>query len=415
MSMFPFRIAFDEALAIVERVAAQRRLPVERVTLSRAHGRILAEDIVAGLAQPPFDNSAMDGFAFRHADLTQEGTTLHLAGEQFAGRALDLQLEPGQCARITTGAPLPQGADTVVMKENTTVDGHRVHLDVVPKRGQHVRVAGEDTRVGDRVLHAGEPLTPARIALAASQGLPELPVVRRPTVAVFTTGDELIEPGLPLAPGQIYNSNREQLMGLLRADGLEPTAWPTLPDDPVQLESALRHAGHAFDVVITCGAVSAGEKDHLPALLQARGRVHFWKVAMKPGMPVLLADGGGEYAPDNGRLGTALFLCLPGNPVSVLANWLTLGRALIDGLQGRAAPRPRWRARLTTPWSKAHERLEFLRGRLHALEDGSLHVEANPADGSHRMRAAADSDALIVLAAGQREYPAGALVDVLTY
>lgn len=409
---FPTRIAFEEALAIVERVAGARRMPVERVALRRAHGAILARDVVAEVAQPPFDNSAMDGFALRHADLHGEGTTLRLAGEQFAGRALDLVVGAGECVRVTTGAPLPAGADTVVMKENTRVEhapaqGGIVTILVPPSPGQHVRRAGEDTRVGDRVLAAGIALSPSRLALAASQGLAELEVARRPTVAVFTTGDELVEPGMPLAPGQLYNSNREQLMALLRADGLDPVAWPTLPDDPARIESALLHAGHAFDVVLTCGAVSAGEKDHLPALLQAQGDVHFWKVRMRPGMPVLFAGGG--------ALGDALFLCLPGNPVSVLATYLALARPLLDRLQGRATPRPRWRARLAAPWSKAHDRLEFLRGRLCQAEDGRLDVEPNPADGSHRMRAAADSDALIVLAEGARDYPAGAPVDVLPY
>jgi molybdopterin molybdotransferase len=414
---FPTRIAFDEALEIVERVADAGRMPVERVALRRAHGAILAGDVVAQVAQPPFDNSAMDGFALRHADLRGEGTTLRLAGEQFAGRALDLAVGAGECVRITTGAPLPAGADTVVMKENTRIEtarldhasgaGDVVTILVPPSRGQHVRRAGEDTAVGDRVLAGGTPLSPSRLALAASQGLAELEVARRPTVAVFTTGDELVEPGLPLAPGQLYNSNREQLMGLLRADGLDPVAWPTLPDDPARIESALVHAGHAFDVVLTCGAVSAGEKDHLPALLQAQGEVHFWKVRMRPGMPVLFASGG--------TLGDALFLCLPGNPVSVLATYLALARPLLDRLQGRATPRPRWRARLAAPWSKAHDRLEFLRGRLRQAGDGSLEVEPDPADGSHRMRAAADSDALIVLAEGARDYPAGAPVDVVPY
>jgi molybdopterin molybdotransferase len=404
---FPTRIAFEEALAIVERVADARRTPVQRLALSRAHGAILARDVVARVAQPPFDNSAMDGFALRHADLRGEGTTLRLAGEQFAGRALDLVVGAGECVRITTGASMPAGADTVVMKENTRAEADRVVILVPPSPSQHVRRTGEDTRTGDTVLAAGAPLTPARIALAASQGLAELEVARRPTVAVFTTGDELVEPGLPLAPGQLYNSNREQLMGLLRADGLEPVAWPTLPDDPAQLESALVHAGHAFDLVLTCGAVSAGEKDHIPALLQAQGEVHFWKVRMRPGMPVLFAGGG--------KLGNALFLCLPGNPVSVLATYLALARPLLDRLQGRAAPRPRWRARLAAPWNKAHDRLEFLRGRLRQGEDGALEVEPNPADGSHRMRAAADSDALIVLAEGAHAYPAGSLVDVVPY
>ena len=421
---FPTRVAFEDALAIVRRVAAARRMPVERVALRRAHGAILARDVVAEVAQPPFDNSAMDGFALRHADLHGEATTLRLVGEQFAGRALDLVVGAGECVRITTGAPLPAGADTVVMKENTriepgrfehcsgggvvvTAEGIVVSVLVSPSPGQHVRRAGEDTRVGDRVLAAGMPLSPSRLALAASQGLAELDVARRPTVAVFTTGDELVEPGMPLAPGQLYNSNREQLMGLLRADGLVPVAWPTLPDDPAAIESALVHAGHAFDVVLTCGAVSAGEKDHLPALLQAQGDVHFWKVRMRPGMPVLFAGGG--------TLGDALFLCLPGNPVSVLATYLALARPLLDGMQGRATPRPRWQARLAAPWRKAHDRLEFLRGRLRQAGDGRLEVEPNPADGSHRMRAAADSDALIVLPEGVRDYPAGAPVDVLPY
>lgn len=406
--MFPTRVSFDRAHAIIERVAQAHRMPVERTALARAHGRVLAHEVLAGIAQPPFDNSAMDGFALRHADLRAEGeTALQLAGEQFAGPALGIGVGAGQCVRITTGAPLPAGADTVVMKENTRLEGDRVVVRVAPKPGQHVRRAGEDTREGDCVLEAGWELTPARIALAASQGLAELEVARRPTVAVFTTGDELVEPGLPLAPGRVYNSNREQLMGLLRADGLEPVAWPTLPDDPAQVESALRHAGNAFDVVLTCGAVSAGEKDHIPALLQAQGEAHFWKVRMKPGMPVLFASGG--------RLGGALFLCLPGNPVSVLATYLALARPLLDRMQGRATPRPRWRARLAAPWNKAHERLEFLRGRLRSLADGSLEVAPNPADGSHRMRAAADSDALIVLGEGAREYPAGAVVEVLPY
>ncbi len=405
---FPTRIAFNDARRILDDVATRRRLPAEQVTLARAHGRVLAQPLVATLAQPGFDNSAMDGFAVRHADLKADGETLlALVGEQFAGRTQDLSVGAGECVRITTGAPLPAGADTIVIKENTRLDGESVRVLQTPKAGQHVRRAGEDVRIGDALLAAGQVLTPSRIALAAGQGMDRLDVVRRPTVAIFTTGDELVEPGLPLRPGELYNSNRELLMGLLRADGYEPVAWPNLTDNPAAIDAGLRHAGHAFDVVITCGGVSAGEKDHIPALLQAEGDVHFWKVRMKPGMPVLFADGG--------RLGESLFLCLPGNPVSVLATWLTLGRALLDGLQGRIEPRPRLRARLGTEWRKTHDRLEFLRGRLSCDDEGRLHVEPNPADGSHRMRAAADSDALIVLGEGELMLEKGSSVDVLTY
>ncbi|TKR33326.1 molybdopterin molybdotransferase MoeA [Luteimonas gilva] len=405
MTDFPVRIAFDEARAIIERIGSEHRLPSEQIALPRAHGRVAAQDVVAAIPLPPFDNSAMDGYALRHADLRPDGeTTLRLTGEQFAGPSLDLRVGADECSRITTGAPMPDGADTVVMKENTAIEGDRVRVLVAPKPGAHVRRAGEDTRVGETVLRSGQALTPSRIALAASMGLAAIDTARRPTVAVFTTGDELVEPGLPLRPGQIYNSNRELLMGLLRADGLEPTAWPTLPDEPARIESMLRDAAQAFDLVITCGAVSAGEKDHIPALLQTQGRVHFWKVRMRPGMPLLF-----------GELENAMFLGLPGNPVSVLATYLTLGRGLIDAMQGRAEPRPRFFARLAAPWRKTHERLEFLRGRLRSAEDGVLHVEPNPADGSHRMRAAADSDALIMLPEKVQEYPTGGVVEVLPY
>ena len=410
---FPTRIGFHDACRILDEVAAQRstasgQAAFERVTLAKAHGRVLAQPVVATLPQPGFDNSAMDGFAVRHADLHVDGeTSLLLVGEQFAGRTQDLTVGEGECVRITTGAPLPAGADTIVMKENTRIEGEKVTVIHASRHGQHVRRTGEDVCIDDALLAAGQMLTPSRVALAAGQGLDRLEVAKRPTIAVFTTGDELVEPGLPLRPGELYNSNRELLMGLLRADGYEPVMWPNLTDTPAAIDAGLRHAGHAFDVVITCGGVSAGEKDHLPALLQAEGHVHFWKVRMKPGMPVLFADGG--------RLGDALFLCLPGNPVSVLATWLTLGRRLLDGLQGRAEPRPQLRARLSTDWRKTHDRLEFLRGRLWYDDEGRLHVDPNPADGSHRMRAAADSDALIVLGEGEMTLAAGDVVDVLPY
>ena len=417
MTTFPTRIGFDDAMTILRDVAARRALPAEAVALSRAHGRVLAHDLVATLPQPGFDNSAMDGFAVRHADLASEGeTVLRLIGDQFAGVAGDVEVGEGECLRITTGAPLPRGADTIVIKENTRLQDGRVVVLASAKPGQHVRRAGEDVAVGDPLLSAGQVLTPSRIALAAGQGLERLDVARRPTVAVFTTGDELVEPGLPLQHGQLYNSNRELLAGLLRADGFEPVLWPNLPDDPAAIASALRHAGHAFDVVITCGGVSAGEKDHVPALLQAEGHVHFWKVRMKPGMPLLFAGSHSAFdRPGEGGLGEALFLCLPGNPVSVLATYLTFGRALLDGLQARSDARPRLRARLRNAWRKTHERLEFLRGRLSCDDSGQLWVDANPADGSHRMRAAADSDVLIVLGEGEATFEAGALVDVLTY
>lgn len=405
MSDFPTRIGYAEALAILRKVAAQARLASERIAIKRADGRILAQDVVAPINLPPFDNSRMDGFALRHADLSESGETqLRTIGDQFAGVTLGLSLRPGECVRITTGAPMPEGADTVVIKENVVVQDDTLLVPSGVTKGAHIGQAGEDVRKGEVVLHAGSPLSPARISLVAALGVPELEVSRRPTVAVFTTGDELVEPGMPLLAGQIYNSNRELLMGLLRTEGLEPVAWPTLPDDPARMETMLRDAAAAFDMVLTCGGVSAGEKDLVPALLETHGRLHFWKVRMKPGMPVLL-----------GSLDKALFLGLPGNPVSVLATFLALGRPLLEELQGRTEARAKRFARLTTAWEKSHVRHEFLRGRLQHAADGVLGVSPNPADASHRLRAATESDTLIVLEEGSRDYAAGAVVEVIAY
>ena len=405
MGGFPTRIGYEEALAIVQRVSKARALDSDRLAIKRADSRILMQEVVAGMDLPPFDNSRMDGFALRHADLAADDQTpLRIVGDQFAGVALGIRLNPGECARITTGAPMPQGADTVVIKENVVVEDGVVSIPAGVRLGAHVGRAGEDVGTGELVLHRGSVLSPARASLLAALGVAEVEVARRPTVAVFTTGDELVEPGLPLLPGQIYNSNRELMMGLLRAEGLEPVAWPTLPDDPARMEVMLRDAASAFDVVLTCGGVSAGEKDLVPGFLQSQGEVHFWKVRMKPGMPVIF-----------GGLDKALFVGLPGNPVAVLATFLALVRPLLDGLQGRAEARPRRFARLSTAWEKSHERFEFLRGSLQYQPDGVVQVSPNPADASHRLRAASESDALILMDEGARAYARGDVVEVLAY
>ncbi|GAB2502773.1 molybdopterin molybdotransferase MoeA [Arenimonas alkanexedens] len=402
---FPTRIAFAEAQAILARVAAERRLDVIRQPLSRAQGAVLATDLVAALPLPGFDNSAMDGFALRAGEINDAGEAgLRLAGEQFAGPSHELALGAGECSRITTGAPMPAGADAVLIKEDATESDGRVAANRAVAPGAHVRRSGEDVAVGDCVLRAGEVLTPTRLSLAAALGQDGLDVFRRPTVAVFTTGDELRPPGQPLAPGEIYDSNRVLLQTLLMAEGLEPVAWPVLPDDPLRMATALRDAAFSFDLVITCGGVSAGEKDYLPSLLREQGEVYFWKVRMKPGMPVLF-----------GRLGDALVLGLPGNPVSVLATFLTLGRGLLDGLQGRGERRPTLRAELAMPIAKTHPRLEFMRGSLVCSERGQLQVRPNPAVASHRLRAAADANALIQLPEGAADYAMGDYVDVLPF
>ena len=400
---FPTRISFAEARAIIATVTAARRLPAESVPLARARGRVLAEALVADAPLPGFDNSAMDGFAMRSADAgVAVAGGLRLAGEQFAGIDLRHGLQAGDCVRITTGAPLPAGADAILVREQADLRDGRVFARTAVGAGMHVRRAGEDVRPGDRVLAAGQRLQPAQLGLAASLGRHALAAARRPTVAVFTTGDELRPPGQPLEPGQIYDSNRVLLQTLLQAEGIEPVAWPALPDDPGRMLAALRDNAFSFDVLVTCGGVSAGEKDHLPALLRDHGGTFFWKVMMKPGMPELF-----------GWLDDALVLGLPGNPVSVLATFLTLGRDLLDGLEGASAGRPRWRARLAAPFAKKHERLEFLRGRLRCGDDGQLRVTPDPADGSHRLRGAADADALLVLPEGPATFAAGDVVEVI--
>ncbi|KRA50589.1 gephyrin-like molybdotransferase Glp [Pseudoxanthomonas sp. Root630] len=405
MTAYPSRIAVDEAIALIRETAHSHRTGAESLAFNRAGGRVLADAVRAPIDLPSFDNSRMDGVAFAQASLADGVPTwLRLVGAQYAGVAGGLQVGPGECVRITTGAPLPTGTDTVAIREDIVERDGGMEIPAGLSRGADVRRVGEDVQAGADVMRAGQVLTPARTGLAAALGLATLTVARRPTVAVFTTGDELVEPGLPLLPGQVYNSNRDLLMGLLRAEGLEPTAWPTLPDDPERMQVMLADAASAFDVVITSGGVSAGQKDHLPGLLDAHGRIVFWKVRMKPGMPVLF-----------GQWDRALFLCLPGNPVSTLATFLTLGRALLDSLQGRDDPRPAWQARLGAPWRKEHARLEFLRGQLAPDGTGGLRVLPNTADASHQLRAAADSNALIVLPEGARDYAAGDIVDVLPY
>lgn len=404
MSQFPGGILFEDACLLLAEAAANARLPEEYLVLAHCQGRVLARDVIAPIALQPFDNSAMDGYACRRADLADgTGTRLRIVGEQFAGVSLGLELGRDECVRITTGAPMPSGADTVVIREDVQLDGDSILLTAGVQPGHNMRMAGEDAQPGDLVLCKGTALNAVQVSLAASLGIDRLPVSARPTVAVFTTGDELVEPGLPLQPGQIYNSNRDLLMGLLRAEGLEPTAWPSLPDDPRRIRSMLEDAASSFDLVITCGAVSVGDKDYIPAFLQAHGRVHFWKVRMKPGMPVLA-----------GTLGRAQFLGLPGNPVSVLATWLTLGRVLVDGMQGRA-PRLRQFARLDRTLHKHHARREFLRGTLACDDSGVQWITPGAATGSHRLRAAADADALLVLAEGPQDLQHGDVVEVLTF
>lgn len=402
---YPQKISFSEAQAIIDDVAATNKLEDERVPLARALNRVLAEDIVASVAVPNFDNAAMDGYALRAEDLNEYAKSgFEIIGEQFAGSPTGFVIGKGQCVRITTGAILPEGTDTIAIKEDSSEEQGIVKFHAPIKFGANIRRAGEDVAIDDNIAKAGQILKAARLSLLAAVGLHDVSCTRRPTVAIFTSGDELQAPGQPLQAGQIYDSNRVLLQNLLIAEGLEPVAWPVLPDDPARIESALKDAAFSFDVVITCGGVSAGEKDYLPAFLQEHGQIHFWKVRMKPGMPLLF-----------GQVGKTLFLGLPGNPVSVLATFLSLGRRLLDGLQGRLEPRSLLRAQLSQTINKQHARLEFMRGDLHIDNQGMISVTPNAATGSHRLRAAAESNALIMLSEGEGSISGGTMMRVIPY
>lgn len=398
-------LAFGEALARLAALGAERRTAPAAVPLRAARGMVLAHEVVAPIDLPGFDNSAMDGFAVRATDLCGEGeTTLHLAGEEFAGTAGTLAVQAGTCLRITTGAALPPGADTVVIKENARLDGALVHLAPGTPAGANVRRRGEDVRAGDAVLAAGSTLGSAQLGLLGALGLERIAVAARPAVAVFTSGDELRPAGVVLQRGEIHDSNRVLLQALLAEEGIETLSWPPLPDDPERITAALADAAQAYDVILTCGGVSAGEKDLLPGLLERHGRVHFWKVAMRPGMPVLCGEWGG-----------ALLLGLPGNPVSVLATFRCLARPLLDAMQGRRDRAPALRARLRSAVRKSHLRREFRRGRLACDDDGVLWIEPHAATGSHRQRGAAESNALFVLPEPATALAEGERVEVHPY
>jgi len=401
---FPTHLSVDEARRRVQDLCAPRRLPAEPVELEGALGRVLAHDVVAPFDLPPFANSAMDGYALRGDELPAQGERrFRMIGCVLAGAVEAPPVGAGECVRITTGAPLPPGADTVVIKENVRADGDAAMVAAGESAGSNVRPAGEDYRRGDLALRAGDVLTPARLGVLASCGHARAHVARRPRVALFVTGDELVPPEQPLGFGQIHDSNRYSLGGLLRSIGIEPVSAAHLRDDPAALRDALREAGERCDVVVSSGGVSAGEADFLPRLVAELGRVHFWKVRMKPGMPVLC-----------GEIGNALVFALPGNPVSTIATFLALVQPALSALQGAAAvDAKRWKARLAASLTKKHDRLEFLRARIESRDDGALWATPLRKQGSGMLRGVAEADALIVVAESSRELEAGAVVEVL--
>ncbi|WP_457391536.1 molybdopterin molybdotransferase MoeA [Roseateles sp. P5_E1] len=357
-------IPLDEALAAL---LAQVQPLAERETLatSAAVGRVLAANLISPVDVPPADNSAMDGYALRASDA---GQALPVTQRIPAG-SVPAPLPPGEAARIFTGAHVPPGADTVVMQEFTELVGDKVSMTQPITAGANVRLRGEDVRVGAVVLPAGTRLDAVAVGLAATAGAAELTVTRRPRVALFSTGDELVMPGEPLPPGAIYNSNRFTLRTLLESLGCEVIDLGIVPDRLDATRAALREAASRADVILTSGGVSVGEEDHLRPAVQAEGQLDLWAIAIKPGKPFAY-----------GRVGEAHFIGLPGNPVSSLVTFLVLVRPFLLKLQGAARLTPRgYRLAAGFDWPKPDKRREFLRVRLD--EEGGLAMFSNQSSG----------------------------------
>jgi len=379
---------------------------VERVHIRQALGRTLAADLASPIDVPGHDNSAMDGWAVRFEDLAAGGeTTLARIGESFAGRPHGGTVGRGEAVRIFTGGVMPEGADTVVMQERAEDRGDRVVVaaGAVGKRGQNRRFAGEDLKAGAVVFRRGQALHPAEIGMLASLGINEVPVYRRLVVAFFSTGDELVSIGSPLATGQVYDSNRYTIGAMLARIGCETIDLGVVPDVPEALESAFRSAAASADVVITSGGVSVGEADYVKALLDRLGEVVFWKIAMKPGRPLAY-----------GRIGEAHFFGLPGNPVSVMVTFYQFVRDALFALQGRTGiePVPTFRAKLASPLRKAPGRTEFQRGVLARAGDGTWQVRPTGDQGSGILSSMSRANCFIVLSEDTGNLDAGAEVDV---
>lgn len=362
---------------------------VERVVVHQALNRVLAGDLVSPVNVPAHTNSAMDGYAVRAEDLPAAGRiTLRVIGDSFAGHPFSGEVGPGECVRIMTGAVLPRGADTVVIQEDVTRDGEGVSVGTGQRAGQHVRQAGEDLAAGSSALASGRRLTPADLGLIASLGIAEVGVFRKLRVAFFSTGDELRSLGEPLGAGDIYDSNRYTLRGMLMRFGADFLDLGVVRDSPEALRAAFEQAAVAADVVITTGGVSVGAADYVRSTLEEVGEIGFWRVNMKPGKPLAF-----------GRLhGGAAFFGLPGNPVSSMVTYYQLVLPALDRLAGAE---PRTPVSLMLPLGervrKTHHRREFQRGRLEPGPDGELRVRPAAEQGSGILRSMSQADCFIVL------------------
>lgn len=376
----------------------------EALPIRSALGRVLATDILSPSNVPNHDNSAMDGYAFNADDLTAAGETrLRVVGTAFAGRPFAGILKAGECVRIMTGAVMPAGADTVVVQERVSVDGDSIRFVDGPQRGMNVRLAGEDLQQGQVVLAAGHLMRAADLGLIASLGVGEVRVYRKLRVAFFSTGDELASVGQTLQSGQLYDSNRYTLYGMLTRLGVEVIDMGVVRDDPQLLEQALIEAADCADVILTSGGVSVGEADFMKQLLEKLGQVVFWKIAMKPGRPLAY-----------GRVGQAHYFGLPGNPVAVMVTFYQFVREALLVMMGQPAPAPSplLKAVCTGRIKKLPGRTEFQRGTLYLDEDGEWKVRPAGNQSSGVLRSMSEANCFIVLDESAGNIEPGAIVRV---
>jgi molybdopterin molybdotransferase len=376
----------------------------ERVAVRASLGRVLGEDVVSTVNVPAHDNSAMDGWAVRGADLAAAGeTVLREVGSAFAGRTFDGEVRSGECVRVMTGAVMPRGTDTVVIQEVVRAASGRVVVPPGQQTGQNTRRAGEDLALGRVVLRAGQPLRPAELGLLASLGLAEVAVRRRPRVAFFSTGDELASVGTPLKEGEVYDSNRYTIYGMLARLGVDVIDLGVVRDDPAALERAFREAAATADAIVSSGGVSVGEADFTRALLGKLGEVLFWKIAMRPGRPMAF-----------GRIGEAYFFGLPGNPVAVMVTFYGFVRDALLALAGRTDDYslPLLRVPSATALRKKPGRTEFQRGILERGANGEWRARITGTQGSGVLRSMSEANCFIVLEHERGEVQAGDLVSV---
>ncbi|MBC3861571.1 molybdopterin molybdotransferase MoeA [Undibacterium jejuense] len=378
-------LSVDQALEYILQ-AVRPLTEFEALPTIDAFGRILAKTQVSLLDVPPMDNTQMDGYAVRAADCVNAPARLQVTQRIPAGQ-IGYPLLAGTAARIFTGAMIPPGADAVVMQEQCVSDDDEVIIKHVPKAGEWVRRRGEDIQVGATILTAGTKLGAAELGLAASVGLASLPVLRKPKVAVFFTGDELAMPGEELKPGAIYNSNRFTLTGLLQSMGCEITDFGIVPDTLEATRDTLRKAAQGHDLIVTSGGVSVGEEDHIRPAVEAEGRLNMWQIAVKPGKPLAF-----------GEVGQAFFMGLPGNPVSSFVTFLLFVRPFILRMQGVVDVAPKaYSVRADFDWLKADRRQEYLRARMNA--NGGLDLFSNQSSGV--LSSAVWGDGLVEVRAGQ--------------